>query len=368
MDFLSRINAVLHHEAPDQVPFAPYDNLIPRGEFGRELRNRGMGLCLRCSTVRAHTPHVSVETRTEEDTTVTTYRTPEGLVSTRRRTHRRTHGGAVLVEGMIKHTKDYDAVLFMVEDTVFELDESAYHDRQRDVGVDGIVRDYAIDPQLESVPYGATRRYYGDLYGLDSWVYAQRDHPDHFARLLDALERREEKRIRLAADSPAEFVSFGWLGGLWGPDDVRQRELPFYRKWIPYLQERGKICALHADALTLSHYTGVVSEMGFDVIEAFTPPPVGDLPLAEARQAWGDETIIWVNFPETVFHFGQEETERYTTELIKSGAPAGALVIGFTEMGFWGVADDETNHCFRLGTLAIMDAVEKHGSYPVSPI
>jgi hypothetical protein len=44
MDFLTRINAVLHHEAPDQVPFAPYDNLVPRGEFVRKLRNRGMGL------------------------------------------------------------------------------------------------------------------------------------------------------------------------------------------------------------------------------------------------------------------------------------------------------------------------------------
>jgi hypothetical protein len=44
MDFLERINAVLHHRKPDKIPFAPYDNLIPRGDFEREMRNRGMKL------------------------------------------------------------------------------------------------------------------------------------------------------------------------------------------------------------------------------------------------------------------------------------------------------------------------------------
>ncbi len=41
MDFLTRINAVLHHQSPDQIPFAPYDNLVPRGEFARNLRTGG---------------------------------------------------------------------------------------------------------------------------------------------------------------------------------------------------------------------------------------------------------------------------------------------------------------------------------------
>ena len=36
MDFLTRLNHVLHHEEPDQVPFAPYDNPVPRGTFVRE--------------------------------------------------------------------------------------------------------------------------------------------------------------------------------------------------------------------------------------------------------------------------------------------------------------------------------------------
>ena len=366
MDFLTRINAVLHHQPPDQVPFAPYDNLMPRGDFVRELRNRGMGLCLRRSTIWPEMPHVSLEIRTEGDTMVTTYHTPVGDVSTRTRTHagRISDGQAVELEGMIKSVKDYAPVIFMLEDTVFHVDNSAYFDAVRDVGRDGIVRDFGLD--FESPPYGATRRYFGDIYGLDRWIYAQLDYPDHFARLLQAQERRDERRLQLAADSPAEFIAFGWLEGLWGPDKFRQYELPFYQKWLPFLQARGKICALHCDATkNLRSYQDVIAQTGIDVVEAFTPPPVGELSLPEARAAWGNKTIIWLNFPETIFWSGPERTKAYTIALLKSDAPGRALVIGFTEMGLWGATDDETERVFKAGIMAVMEAIEAYGHYPI---
>jgi hypothetical protein len=65
MNFLERINATLHDGLPDQVPFAPYDNLVPRGSFERELRSRGMGLCKRISTISASMPNVIIEQRVD---------------------------------------------------------------------------------------------------------------------------------------------------------------------------------------------------------------------------------------------------------------------------------------------------------------
>ncbi|MGB9760783.1 MAG: hypothetical protein ACP5KW_11755 [Thermoproteota archaeon] len=43
--FREKIMKVLCKKSSESVPFVPYDNLIPRGTFERELRNRGMGLC-----------------------------------------------------------------------------------------------------------------------------------------------------------------------------------------------------------------------------------------------------------------------------------------------------------------------------------
>jgi hypothetical protein len=369
MDFLTRINAVLHHSAPDRVPFAPYDNLVPRGEFVRGLLNRGMGLCLRRSTVWSAKPNVTVETRHEDGTAVTVYRTPVGSVYTRHKLHagRVQDSETFELEGMIKTPADYDPVIFMIEDTVYHLDPGVYANTVRDIGSDGIFRDHGLDPEAEMTPYGATRKYFGETYGLKQWVYAQTDQPDHFARLVEALERREERRLQLVAESPAEFIGFSCVEGLWGPEQMRQYELPFYKRWIPYLQAHGKVCAVHADAINLRRLKDVITETGVDVVEAFTPPPVGNLSLPEAREAWGPDTVIWVNFPETVFWFGPDQVKRYTTDLLKSDAPGNALVFGFTEMGLWGAADDETARVFREGTLAIMEALEEHGVYPIQP-
>lgn len=369
MNFLERINACLHNGQPDQVPFAPYDNLVPRGSFERTLRNRGMGLCKRIGTISASMPNVAIEQRNDGDTLLTIYHTPEGDVFTR------TKGGLgrindaqiVELEGMIKSVRDYDPVIYMLEDTQFSVDNSVYFDTVRDLGDDGIVRDWALD--YEAAPYGAVRRYYGEITGLDRWVYAQIDHPDHFAALVDAQTRRDERRLELVADSPAEFLGLGWLEGIWSPAKFKKHELPFYQKWVPYLQSKGKICALHCDATkSMKAYKDLIAQIGFKVIEAYTPPPVGEVTLPEVRQAWGEETVIWVNFPETIFYSGYEATKQYTIDLLRSDAPGNSLVLSFTEMGLWGALDKETEHIFKTGTLAIMDAIDSHGKIPIKTL
>src|SRR5574342_198948 len=129
MNFLERINATLHDEIPDQVPFAPYDNLVPRGSFERELRNRGMGLCKRITTLSASMPDVSIEQRVDGDATLTIYHTPEGDVHTRSKAGlgRINDAQVVEIEGMIKDVKDYDPVIFMLEDTVGQVDNGGYY-------------------------------------------------------------------------------------------------------------------------------------------------------------------------------------------------------------------------------------------------
>ncbi|NLE45155.1 MAG: hypothetical protein GX620_10570 [Chloroflexi bacterium] len=367
MDFRSRILAVLRHEEPDQVPFAPYDNLMPRGDFSRQLRNRGMGLCVRRSTIWSEMPNVTLELRCEGGETVTTYHTPVGSVSTRTRGHtgRISDGMSVEVKGMIERVEDFGPVIFMLDDTVFHRDDSVYWDAVRDVGVDGIVRDTALD--MESTPYGATRRYFGDYFGLERWVFEQHDHPNEFVALLEAQIRRDERRLELAGDSPADLLAFGWLEGLWSPALFREYELPFYRKWVSHLQARGRQCVLHCDATkNLPEFAGLIAETGVAVVEAFTPPPVGTLSLSDARVAWGDDVVIWVNVPETVFWMGADQTKAYIIDLLKSDSPGRSLVIGFTEMGLWGATDDETERTFKAGIHAMMEAIEECGHFPVA--
>lgn len=356
MNFRERINAVLHHGKPDMVPFAPYDNLIPRGGLAREMGNRGMGLVLRRSVLWSETPHVQVVYAHEDDVMVKTYVTPRGNISTRTRTHlgRIDDSGTMELDGLIKRPEDYDAVVAYIDDTVFHADHSIYFNAFRDVGMDGIVTQGGVGPAFE-----ASRRYYGYVYGLDKWVYAQRDEPEKFAYLLEAMERQGERQFALLLDCPAEVIGLGSLNGQTGPKEFRQYSLPFYRRHVPQLKARGKITTLHAHASNVSVFAELIAQTGVDVVEALTPPPIGDLSVADARKAWGPNTIIWVNFPETVFLYGAQDTKDYTLELLHSDPHPDRLVIGMTEMGTFGATDPESERAFTQGLRALMSAIEE---------
>jgi hypothetical protein len=355
MTFHQRIHAVLRGETPDAVPFAPYDNLIPRGDFAREMRNRGMGLCLRRRTIWSETPNVKTESYQQGDVQVTRHVTPAGAVSTRRRTHleRIDDSSSLELDGLIVGPADYAPVISMIDDTVYHADPGIYHNIRRDVGADGIVVEGGTGP-----PYDATRQYYGYVYGLDKWIYAQADHPQLFRGLLEALERRTERYLRLVPDSPALLVGLGSINGQYGPRQMQEYVLPFYERVVPMLHQHGKLVKVHAHASNLAGYVELIAEMDADIIEAFTPPPIGDLSLADARAAWGD-AVIWVNFPETVFWYGAEETRQYTLDLLRSDPRPERLVIGMTEMGTYGVTDDESERSFKEGMRAIMDAIDE---------
>jgi len=369
MNFRERMSAVLHHQAPDQVPYACYDHLIPRGDLGLELRGRGMGLCLRRAVIWSECPNVDVEIKAERDITTTVYHTPDGDVWTRERTHLGRIGDdtSSLLDGMIKGVEDYDPAIFMIEDTVFHVDESIYSDTALEVGVDGIISDRGLWP-----PYDATSRYFGYDYGIVNphqgivnWIYEQQHHPGHFARLLEALERREERRFQSVVASPVRLISLGSLDGHYGPERWREHVLPFYEKYVPRLQAEGKICVLHAHASNLAAYRDAIAQTGVYVVEAVTPPPGGDLSLAEARKAWGPGIAIWVNLPQAIFWHGAWATKQYTRDLLGSDPPGDTLIVGFTEMGACDVVDDESERVYRAGHRAIMEAIEEYGSYPI---
>ena len=120
-----------------------------------------------------------------------------------------------------------------------------------------------------------------------------------------------------------------------------------------------KIVYNHAHSSHLAAYKELLLETGLDMIDAFTPPPVGDLSVAEARKAWQERMVISINFPETIFWSGPEETKKYTLDLLKQD-PAGLWIITTTEMGISMLSDDKTEQAYKSGMRAIMDAIDEY--------
>jgi hypothetical protein len=112
------------------------------------------------------------------------------------------------------------------------------------------------------------------------------------------------------------------------------------------------------DGPSLKSIKDQIKETDVDIVEAFTPPPMGNLSLKEAREAWGDKFIIWVNFPETVFYYEPQELRKHVIRFLRETAPGDRVVMGITE--------DMPPDLMEEGLRTFTKTNKRYGKYPVS--
>lgn len=351
MNVSERVNAVLNGKMPDVVPMLIYSNHLPRGEFERNMRNMGLGLDVRCSVYRVYMPNVKVEERRAGNYLYTTYITPRGKLSMVTRVNLRFQlpGGSWIVEHPVKNLDDIDALKFTIKDTVYEANYEEYIQLKRDLGGDGIVTvgsDYT--PLMKII-----LRY----MGFKNFTIMFRKRPDVIDDLISVIDEKYAEMYRVIADSPAEIVRIGDNidGVMISPNLFEKYCLPFYNKYCKILKSKGKKAISHMDG-RLRTLKDLISKTELDAIEAFTPPPGGDLPLKEARESWKDK-IIWMNFPEAVLLESPERIRDYTISLLREAAPGDRLIISITE--------DIHPDYLKTGLKALVETVYEYGRLPI---
>lgn len=353
MDVSERVRKVLRGEMPDRVPWLIYSNHLPRGSFERRMRDMGLGLDVRCSVYRAYTPNVKVETRTVGDYVYTIYRTPVGEVYSKHRTRlsfQLRGQGSWLLEHLVKSPEDVKTVRFIVEDTVYEPEYEAYCQLEEELEGDGVVTagaDYT--PLMKTIIV---------YLGFKAFAVMFRRSTREIEDLMNSLDSKYLEMYRIIAKSPAEIVRVGDNidGVMISPGLFEKYCLPYYNKYSDILKASGKTVISHMDG-RLRRLKELIAETKLDAIEAFTPPPMGDLPVSEAKEAWKDKTI-WINFPEEVFLRTAEEIRDYTLTLLRETAPGLGYIIGITE-------DIHPAH-FRKGIEAVTTTLHKHGNLPIT--
>jgi len=346
-----RIMAVYRGQEPDRIPWLIYDGLLPRGYVDRQLRNRGLGLKVSASLWSVEMPHVRIETKTVSNIVYRTFHTPVGNVSMKQRIGLREGAGSSwIVEHPIKDVSDFEIVEFMAEDTVYVPDYGPFLDAERNLGDDGIVAVWAGRSPLQELQI--------ELMGYRTFAIAFYRYPKEFERLLRSLEKRTDKRYRIIAESPAQIIN--------GTDNINSEIvnpklyeryiIPFYSKQARVLHKRDKILEDHMDG-KLNSLKNLISKTDLDAVEAFTPPPMGNISLAEARTTWKGK-IISLNFPESVFLEGPEAVKKCTLNLLSEAAPGDRFMISITE--------DIPAEYRWVGLSAVTDVLKKHGACPLS--
>ena len=297
-----RILALLKRESPDRIPFSHFERHLPRGEMERKARNMGMGLLCYRPCYTESVSGVKITTQEEPGSVITTYDTPIGSLTEVMRVGV-GYGQALFgrdwrgiqplrTQYLVKKPEDYRVLKFVIENTHYKPYYFPVEDQLRRLGDDGIV--------ITTLPYEPMQRLLVTWVGTRLYIDLRRNR-EEVEGVCSALgQKYEEELFPIAAGSPSEVIAFGGNidSVLVSPSMFERYYLPAYEKCWKVIHSEGKLLNVHMDG-KLKALTELIAKSRVDVIEAVTPPPMGDLPLDVALSAW-KEKIIWVNFPSAI--------------------------------------------------------------------
>lgn len=162
-----------------------------------------------------------------------------------------------------------------------------------------------------------------DLVGLEKYAFHLFDLKAEMMELYEALLDNFGKRAELVAAGPGKFVSVleNFTAETLGPKRFEQLLVPVYEEYFPILQQAGKIVGTHYDG-QLASCKNLIAKAPIDLIESLTPPPEGDMTLAECREAWPDK-LFWSNINVACYELPPEELKSEVLKRVEEAAPDG---------------------------------------------
>ena len=316
MTIRENLERTLRGETVDQLPFALYGGFFsgPAGPALREIEGLGSISMARTWTVE----YASVEIRTEplaDGAELTTYHTPLGDL-TQVRAPEPGYGSMWTMEHLVKRPEDWRVVQYLIEDTRYVATPEAFDDADEQMGEQGIVM-----APVERMPFQRLWIEFGDIEQL---CFLLADDRDKLDRMISAMTVKQAEHWQMVARSDAEFI---WApdnltSDILGPELYRRYAQPYYEALADALHPRHKLIIAHFDG-HLAVLDDLIAETPIDVVESFTPPPNGNIPLGEAWQKWAPK-VLWVNYPPSGHLAEPEQIKQRVIELVHEAPRAAA--------------------------------------------
>jgi hypothetical protein len=224
-------------------------------------------------------------------------------------------------ERLIKGPEDYKVVKYIVEHTEYIADYYPIEQAKNWLGDEGIVMDIQPHQPMQTLMI--------DWVGSEGGRFFI-----HHAKYLDlvedlyqAISKSREPMYEIGAKSPADII---WCGDnidgvLVNPRLYEKYFMPEYEKMAKICHEHGKLLASHMDG-RVGVLKDLIAKTPLDIIEALTPPPMGDLSIGEALACWPDK-VIWVGFAGSVYMMGPKATREHALNLLRDVVPGERLCI-----------------------------------------
>lgn len=326
MDIRERLLTALTWGEPDKVPLTVYDWILPRGVAERLVREAGVGLVMRLPAHRvAHRQVRFISTEYWEGGRRLIRKVIETPVGEVWQTldPEAAYDSTWILEHYIKGPEDYRVMEFMIRDGVYRDNYEAIREAQRRLGGDGLVYTRLAKSPIQEMLY--------QMLGMEQFAEDYKFRRDLFDSLHSAMLERYEELYDFAAGSPTEVILLAdnTTSDVVGRQRFRQYLLPVYARLKDRLSGTGKLLAVHMDG-RLESLMEEVAMAQIDIIEALTPPGMGDVSIAEARRQWPNKAL-WLNFTSSYHIESPEAIEAHTRELLEEAGSKRGFAIGVTE-------------------------------------
>jgi hypothetical protein len=173
--------------------------------------------------------------------------------------------------------EEYEAVRFMLEAREYEVDLEEYRAWVRRVGEDGLVMLNITESPLKALHW---------LAGPQNATIFILDHPEEMLALARIHQEQALRLVeRVAATPEADvFISHDNLDSMfYAPMIYRDYCHEFFARAAEILHQHGKHLMVHACGRSRA-LLPLVGEARIDALEGVTPPPMGDVQLADVRR------------------------------------------------------------------------------------
>jgi hypothetical protein len=327
MNVRDRILTALLWGEPDRIPLTTYDWFVPRGETERLLREAGVGLVLRPPAHRIEHRQVEISTRQYWENgrkyVRKTLHTPVGDVFKTLEPESAYDTSSWIKEYYIKGPNDYKVMEFVIKDAVYQDNYEFIREAIRRIGGDGLVYVRVAKVPIQEMLY--------QFMGFERFSIDYHERRDLFDSLHACMLQRYDELFELAAGAPVALLLFGdnITSDVVGSERFRNYCMPIYKRLKERLSGSDKRLGVHMDG-RLASLKDAIAEAEFDIVEALTPPPMGDVSIKEAREIWGDKAL-WINFTSSMHIEPPEVIEAHTRELIEEAGSKKGFAMGITE-------------------------------------
>lgn len=373
-----RVWTALQRGTPDRVPIPLRASTFLNDIYGtagtlaylRMGREFGLDPVFWASAVSNHVwnvqtgywdlPGVTVESRIEQlaDRLMVrrTFHTPAGDLSDLREQRGPGLGyspGPTIIEPLVKDHGDVDKVRFLFAPPS-QVSLADIHMLRHMVGEEGFVEaslNSPLDTQAADI-LGPAERFLTLYY----------DDRELMARVLRVVQDITLDYMRLYLESGEKVIHVWWFYASmsygWSPTIWEEMIYPLVDEQVRLAHSYGALYHYYDDG-KMGGIMGYLRRLKVDVASTLLPPPSGDLPMAEAKAAIGDQACLMGGLDMiNVLQRGTPElVEATVRQLIADGAPGGGFILDIT-------------NSVRTGTpaanvAAASAAVRRYGTYPL---